>query len=62
MIIIDESAKARQLQEQANATARQYLLDTDWYVTRMQETGDPVPAEVLQARQAAREAIVTLLD
>lgn len=62
MIIIDERSKAQQLQELANTTAQQYLLDTDWYVIRMQETGVPVPTEVLEARQAAREAIVTLLD
>lgn len=59
---LNPAPTARQLQEKANAAARQYLLDTDWYVVRMQETGAPVPAEVLEARQAAREAIVTLLD
>lgn len=59
---LNPAPTARQLQEQANAVARQYLQDTDWYVIRLQETGAPVPAEVLEARQAAREAIVTLLD
>ena len=59
---LNPTPTARQLQGQANAAARQYLLDTDWYVIRMQETGAPVPDEVLQARQAARDAIVTLLD
>lgn len=59
---LNPAPTARQLQKQANAVARQYLQDTDWYVIRLQETGAPVPAEVLEARQAAREAIVTLLD
>ncbi len=53
---------ATELQAQVNAEARQYLLDTDWYVIRMQETGEPIPAGVSEARAAARQRIVTLLD
>lgn len=34
--------------------ARQYLADTDWYVSRQAETGTPIPAEVSAARAAAR--------
>lgn len=37
--------------------ARQFLNETDWYVTRMQETGKPIPQEILEARTAAREKI-----
>lgn len=41
-----------------NTTHRQYLADTDWYVTRLYETGEPMPAAVTEARAAARAAIV----
>ncbi len=40
-----------------NADARAYLASTDWYVIRYQETGAPIPAEVLSERRAARERI-----
>lgn len=53
---------AEELRVRVNTEARQYLLDTDWYVTRMQETGEPIPAGVSEARAAARQRIVTLLD
>lgn len=42
----------------ANTEARAYLASTDWYVTRLQETGQPVPEEVLVSRAAAREKVV----
>lgn len=38
--------------EQQNAGI--YLKNTDWYVTRMMETGKPIPDDVLQKRQEAR--------
>lgn len=41
-----------------NSQAEKYLADTDWYVVRFMETGVPVPADVTQARQEARESIV----
>lgn len=51
-----------ELQARSNTGARQYLLDTDWYVIRMQETGEPIPVGVSEARATARQRIVTLLD
>jgi hypothetical protein len=33
---------------------RAYLADTDWYITRQQETGREVPQAVLDKRAAAR--------
>lgn len=53
---------AEELRVRVNTEARQYLLDTDWYVIRMQETGEPIPVGVSEARAAARQRIVTLLD
>lgn len=44
-------------QERANAAARRYLGDTDWYVIRQVETGVAVPQEILDKRAAARESI-----
>lgn len=37
-----------------------YLYDTDWYTLRYAETGKEIPADVLQARQEARDEISRL--
>lgn len=37
--------------------ALRYLASTDWYVIRHQETGKEIPADILAARQAARDSI-----
>lgn len=47
-----------QLQSQINAEARAYLAITDWYVIRLQETGEAVPDEVIAERAAARARVV----
>jgi len=49
---------AEELQAQANAEARAYLASTDWYVVRKAETGTEIPADILEKRQAARDAVV----
>ena len=51
-----EEEQAR-LQESINSEAKAYLKDTDWYITRFIDTGEPIPAEVSQLRQEARERI-----
>lgn len=47
-----------QLQELVNAESRAYLDSTDWYVIRLQETGAPIPAEILDERAAVRARVV----
>ena len=37
--------------------ALKYLAETDWYVVRFAETGEPIPEDILAARAAAREKI-----
>lgn len=49
-----------ELQQQANAEARAYLASTDWYIIRLQETGQPVPEEILEARSQARSRVVDI--
>lgn len=46
-------------QDKINATARNYLDKTDWYVIRHQETGEPVPPEILTLRTEARAKVVS---
>lgn len=41
-----------------NAAALVYLAETDWYIIRQQETGEPIPDEILSKRAAARKAVV----
>ena len=43
--------------EEEAAKARRYLKQTDWYVIRELDSGVPMPLEVKQARQAAREKL-----
>lgn len=49
----DEHIVAQELVE-AQAKATEYLRSTDWYVTRLAETGKPIPKDVLTARAEAR--------
>lgn len=49
-----------QLQSQINAEARAYLASTDWYVIRLQETGEAIPPDVLEARAEARASVVDI--
>lgn len=49
----DEQLAAQELAE-AQAKAAEYLRSTDWYVTRLAETGKPIPEEVLTGRAEAR--------
>ena len=39
---------------QLKLNAKQYLRDTDWYVSRKAEAGTAIPAEILALRQQAR--------
>ena len=41
-----------------NRDAREYLISTDWYVTRQAETGKEVPADILTKRAEARAAVI----
>lgn len=54
--IVDISAQLEQ--EATNAAALKLLAESDWMITRMAETQQPVPEEVLLARAAARASIV----
>ena len=45
-------------QDDINAVNLAYLAQTDWFVIRMNETGVPVPDEVLSSRASARSAII----
>lgn len=42
-----------------NAKALAFLAETDWYVTRLHETGAAIPEDVKAARAEARASIVT---
>ena len=49
---------AEVLQAWASAEARSYLLSTDWYVIRQQETGQEVPEGISSARAEARTRVI----
>lgn len=51
----EEKEEANRLKQ--NRESLKYLSDTDWYIIRFQETGVPIPQEVLDARAKAREAV-----
>lgn len=55
-------APAEDPQEVTNRESLIYLASTDWYVTRRSETGVVIPQDILDARAAARAAIVIVSD
>lgn len=52
-----QAVETEAAQQQLNQESLVYLSSTDWYVIRQQETGVAIPQDILDARQAAREAI-----
>ena len=53
-----KKAEAEQAEiDRVNAEARKYLADTDWYLARAMGSGQPVPAEILEQRAAARARV-----
>ena len=48
---------ANNLVASENYSARKYLAETDWYVTRKAETGKAIPDDILTKRQEAREKV-----
>lgn len=53
-----QPTQAKQDQEVINRNALKFLAETDWYVTRFSETNTPIPEEILNQRQAARDSII----
>jgi len=53
-----EKIEADRLAEIASLTT--YLTSTDWYATRMAETGKAIPEEIIAERQKARDRISEL--
>lgn len=48
---------AEQELAEARAKAAEYLRNTDWYATRLAETGKAIPEEVLASRAEARRVL-----
>lgn len=57
LLTIKNTPTQEQLLAQQKAEAKQYLNDTDWYVTRKIETGVDVPEEITIKRAEARALI-----
>lgn len=47
----------QQVQNKTNQEAKTYLDSTDWYVTRLTETGKDIPQDILDDREKARQNI-----
>ena len=45
-------------QQSINREAKAYLSITDWYITRLSETGVAIPDDIKKLRQEARERII----
>ena len=55
-----DAAKLLALEEaKQREAAKSYLDSTDWFVTRLAETGKPVPDDVAAKREAARKSANT---
>ena len=55
-----EKIEADRLAEITSLTT--YLSSTDWYATRMAETGKAIPEEIIAERQTARDRISELKE
>lgn len=54
----DKRAEAARVALETRQTeARAYLAETDWYVTRLAETGAAIPEEISAERHAARASL-----
>ena len=53
-----QAKKNAYIQKEINKHARAYLASTDWYVIRLQETGELIPADVATFRAEARARVV----
>jgi hypothetical protein len=54
-VVIGDAIKS---QEEINQESKNYLRSTDWYITRWFETSMACPQDILDARAAARAAVV----
>lgn len=52
------AGSAKNTQAEVNAAAKNFLAESDWYVTRFAETQVAIPAEITAERAAARARIV----
>lgn len=56
-VLLDSWYEIQAAQEMINKEAEEYLRETDWYVTRKQETGLDIPMDVQEKRSEARDRI-----
>lgn len=61
-IIRNDIMSEKEIKQQEISKHQMYLNDTDWYVYRAMDTGEPVPVEIKQKRQEAREEISRLRE
>ena len=61
-IVPNEQPSEEEIKQQEIQKYQSYLNETDWYVYRAMDTGEPVPVEVKQKRQEARDEISRLRE
>ena len=62
-ILIDPPQPTEEEIKQARIKELEFFLSsTDWYVVRFADTGEPVPSEIKQQRQDARDEISRLRE
>ena len=61
-IVPNDSPSEEELKQEEITKLQAYLSETDWYVYRAMDTGEPMPAEVKQKRQEARDVISRLRE
>lgn len=61
-IVPNEPMSEKEIKQQEISKYQMYLSETDWYVYRAMDTGEPVPVEIKQKRQEARDEISRLRE
>jgi len=58
--VLSPNIDSSSLEKEEIAALSTYLTSTDWYATRLAETGKAIPDEIMTERQSARDRISEL--
>ena len=61
-IVPNDPPSEEEIKQQEIQKYQSYLNETDWYVYRAMDTGEPIPVEIKQKRQKARDEISRLRE
>lgn len=61
-VVPNEPLSEKETKQQEIQKYQSYLNETDWYVYRAMDIGEPIPVEVKQKRQGSRDTVSRLRE